>query len=1146
MAGDYRQTLGRPGLQAFLWTQFLGAFNDNVCKMLVTFLTIESFVRSSNSSATVSDPAKAGAALVGAVFILPFLLVSGYAGHLADVVSKRRILIGAKWLEVAAMVAMIPALMLAARGVIWPSLGILFLMALQSTVFSPAKYGLVPEAWPADDLSRANGLLEMSTFVAIVLGTAIGGELFQSWRGEPWVTGGVLIVLALIGTAASYGIPATNPARAHAPFSINPLAEVTAGVRRLATNRNLFMTVVGLSFFWFLGALIQLAVLPLGLEELGAGEAASARLFTALALGIGAGSLVAGRLSGDKIELGLVPIGGFGMGLFSLVLVGVVPAYWGVFAALCALGFAGGWFAVPLNALLQQKPDASEKGRILATNNVANTVGILLASAVLYVLGDRLQWSASEIIAITGLFTLLATMYVLTILPDFFVRFVLWMLTHTIYRIRILGRPNVPERGPALIIANHVSMIDGALVGACVQRFIRFLVFGPYFRKPGIHWLLSRLYAIPVTAGHKQEVTAALERARAELLAGHVVCIFIEGAVSRTGNLLPVKRGFEKVVRGLDVPVIPVYIDRVWGSVFSFKRGRFFWKLPERLPYPVTVAFGAPLPATISGPEAHLALMELGAEAVAHRHEPTALLHTAFMRVARRRWRRLAIADSTGQRLTYGRALVGAMLLADLIRRRTPDESRIGLLLPASVGGALANLAVLMAGRVPVNLNFTVGPEVLRASVAQAGIRTMLTSRKFLTKAGLAESEGMVFLEDLRGDIGGLRKAVSLVAARVLPLALLRRRYGGAAVSASTATIIFSSGSTGVPKGVVLSHANVLANVSGLEQVFPIDADSCFIGVLPFFHSFGFTGTLWFPLLQACHVVFHPNPMDAKTVGELAGTFKGNMLISTPTFCHAYLRRCTPEQFAHLQYVVVGAEKLREPLAASFKTQFGVALLEGYGCTEMAPVVAVNRPDVQFGRHVQTGSKAGSVGHPIPGVAAKVVDQDTGDGPLFGQPGLLLVKGPNLMQGYLDQPERTAEVIRDGWYVTGDIAMIDEDGFLFITDRLSRFSKIGGEMVPHLKIEEAINALIGDFSCAVTAIPDPARGERLVAFYTRADLSPEMLWDQLCRTDLPRLWLPKREHLVPIAAIPTLGTGKVDLRRLREIALEYADERAVG
>jgi acyl-[acyl-carrier-protein]-phospholipid O-acyltransferase/long-chain-fatty-acid--[acyl-carrier-protein] ligase len=320
--------------------------------------------------------------------------------------------------------------------------------------------------------------------------------------------------------------------------------------------------------------------------------------------------------------------------------------------------------------------------------------------------------------------------------------------------------------------------------------------------------------------------------------------------------------------------------------------------------------------------------------------------------------------------------------------------------------------------------------------------------------------------------------------------------------------------------------------------------EDCFIGVLPFFHSFGITGTLWFPLLQGCRIAFHPNPMDAKTIGELAEEHRGSMLISTPTFCQSYLRRCTPEQFAHLKYAIVGAEKLREPLASSFRERFGVPLLEGYGCTEMSPVVAVNRPDFGEARLRQVGTKPGSVGHPIPGVAARVVDQHTGEGPLFDREGLLLVKGPNLMAGYLDQPERTAEVMRDGWYVTGDIAKMDEDGFIFITDRLSRFSKIGGEMVPHVKVEDAINAILGEACSAVTAVPDEARGERLVAFFTRADVTPESLWEQLCQTELPKLWLPRRENLVHVEAIPTLGTGKVDLRALRQLALARVNVEA--
>jgi acyl-[acyl-carrier-protein]-phospholipid O-acyltransferase/long-chain-fatty-acid--[acyl-carrier-protein] ligase len=347
-----------------------------------------------------------------------------------------------------------------------------------------------------------------------------------------------------------------------------------------------------------------------------------------------------------------------------------------------------------------------------------------------------------------------------------------------------------------------------------------------------------------------------------------------------------------------------------------------------------------------------------------------------------------------------------------------------------------------------------------------------------------------------------------------------------------------------VAKGVVLTHANILANVDSLDQIFPMERGDCFIGVLPLFHSLGFTGTLWFPLLQACPVAYHPNPMDAKTVGELAGAYRANMLISTPTFCQSYLRRCTPEQFAHLKYAIVGAEKLRQPLATAFAAKFGLTLLEGYGCTEMAPVIAVNRPDVQDGAESQVGTKFGSVGHPIPGVSVKVVDQDTGEGPLYGRPGMLLVKGPNLMAGYLNQPERTEEVVKDGWYTTGDIGMMDEDGFVFVTDRLARFSKIGGEMVPHLKIEEAINDILGESCTAVTAVPDSSRGERLVAFFTRADVTAGDLWERLCGTELPRLWIPKREDLIPVPSIPTLGTGKVDLRGLRQLALERTGNSA--
>jgi acyl-[acyl-carrier-protein]-phospholipid O-acyltransferase/long-chain-fatty-acid--[acyl-carrier-protein] ligase len=375
----------------------------------------------------------------------------------------------------------------------------------------------------------------------------------------------------------------------------------------------------------------------------------------------------------------------------------------------------------------------------------------------------------------------------------------------------------------------------------------------------------------------------------------------------------------------------------------------------------------------------------------------------------------------------------------------------------------------------------------------------------------------------------------------LLPARLLNRLYGSrqADAGSSLATVTFSSGSTGIPKGVMLTHRNILANVDAIRQLFELTSRDVLTGVLPFFHSFGFTGTLWLPLIAGCGVVYHANPMDASTVGELAERHRATVLMSTPTFCASYVRKCQKPQFAHLRYAIVGAEKLRAPIANAFREKFGLDLLEGYGCTEMGPVVAVNVPDVDDRGERQRGGRTGSAGHPLPGVVAKVVDPDTGEGPLFGKEGLLLVNGPSRMVGYLGEPEKTREALRDGWYVTGDIASIDESGFIHITDRLSRFSKIGGEMVPHMNVEERINALIGaEAASVVTSVADPSRGERLVAFYTDPNVAPHQLWEGLCHTDLPRLWLPKREDLHVIERIPTLGSGKVDLRAVRLLALQ--------
>jgi acyl-[acyl-carrier-protein]-phospholipid O-acyltransferase / long-chain-fatty-acid--[acyl-carrier-protein] ligase len=1124
-AHSYRDTLKRPGLQPFLWTQFLGAFNDNLFKIVASMLAVHA-VAASRAGRELS--------IVSAIFILPFLLFSGYAGQLADVYSKRTVLVVSKSLEIGAAALGLAAF---AFGHLQLTYAVLFLIALQATFFSPAKYGILPEMLPDRDLSRANGVLEMSTFVAIVLGTAVGGYLFEAWRNHLWLIGVLVVAVAAVGTASSFGIPHVAAAAPGQRIARNPWGEIWTGITTLRRDRVLWLTVLGMSYFWFLGSLLQLVVILFGTEVMALTDTWVGVLTAFAAIGIGIGSLAAGRLSGDKVELGLAPIGSIGMGVFSIALARSGHSFPLAAINLTLVGFFGGLFAVPLNALLQQRSGGDEKGRLMATNNFMNMVAIMFASAALSLLSDRFRLAPDRILLVFGALTLLSSVYVLSVVPEFLIRFSLWLLTHTLYRIRIVGQENVPFRGPALLVCNHLSHVDGLLVGASVQRFIRFLVYRPYYEHWLFHRLLKTMNAIPIGAG--REALASIERAKQELRDGHIVCIFAEGSISRTGNMLPFKRGFERIVDGVDVPIVPVYLDRVWGSIFSFKGGRFFWKWPVRVPFRVTVAFGEPLPSQTSAASVRLALQTVGCELAMERRPADESLGCQFVRTAKHQWRSFSMADAGTGRMTFGHVLVAALLLSRWARRRFPNESKIGLLLPASVGGALANIGLSLAGKMPVNLNFTAGRQSMAAAIDRCGIRTIISSRRFLSKAAIDAPDGTIYLEDAIKEFGRGAKLGMFITAALLPAWAINRLFVERADGDGLATVIFSSGSTGIPKGVMLSHRNILANVDAIGQVYDLNADDVLVGVLPLFHSFGFTGTVWLPTVSGFGVVYHANPMDAKTIGELAAEYRATVIISTPTFCASYVRKCEADQFKRLRYAIVGAERLRESTAAAFKQKFGIDLLEGYGCTEMAPVVAVNVPDVEDGRERQRGTRAGSVGHPLPGIAAKIVDPNTGEGPLFGREGLLLVKGPNRMLGYLDEPARSAEVLRDEWYVTGDIATIDDAGFIQITDRLSRFSKIGGEMVPHMRVEEQIQTFVSDqHTAVVTGVADDVKGERLVAFYTDPAVTPHQLWERLCQTELPRLWLPKREDLRYVETIPTLGTGKLDLRGIRQLAID--------
>lgn len=1123
--------LFRKSFGSLTLTQFLGAFNDNALKQICMLMAVNLLIQ---EGTTAGYQIQAAAT---ALFALPFLVFSTTAGQIADRFSKSTVIVVVKILEVAIMV-------LAALGIIYQHFGViltsLFLLSTQSTFFSPAKYGIIPELLDRSRMSKGNGLIQTTTYVAILGGTAAAGVLLTSFSDQTWILGLILIGNALAGCVASLFIDSQPVADPERSLLRSPLSALSESLGYILKDRFLFLSMLGFSYVWFAGSVLMINMNVYGMKVMGLNETWTSLLIVVLAAGLGAGCLLAGRWSGDGIEPGLVPLGAVGMGTGLLVFLALPHGVWTTGILLFVTGVFGGLFLIPLQTTLQERPSADKKGSVLGTTNVFSFTAVLLSAAFYVMAVEQLAMTSADVMVTLGVMTIVAGAGMVVAIPRFFVRFVLWLLVHTIYTIDVRGRENIPDEGPALIVANHVSYADGLLIGASMDRFVRFLTFAPLFRLPLIGSFLRMMKMIPVDPRSPGKVKKAMNRAKQHLREGELVCIFAEGQITRTGQLLGIRRGVEKLGAEENVPVLPVHLDEVWGSIFSFERGVFFWKVPERIPYPVTISFGEPIRGEVTRTQVRESIQSLGADAAEERIRDDDPLPTKFIRTARRYFWRMASVDSIGTGpIRYGTLLVMTFAMTRRLSAVLPEDSeRVGVLLPPSVPGAVVNLALAVMGKVSVNLNYTTGDEVMANCVEKADLDRVITSQQFLNKIDVDVPVETIFARDLRDSMTWYEKITGVLLA-LLPASWSMGLCSDIESNDDVVTVIFSSGSTGEPKGIELTHGNILANVQSLQQVASLDGEDRMMAILPFFHSFGYTGGLWLPFIMGIGTCYHYDPMDAGTVGDMMEEYEGSIMIGTPTFLRMYARRCDPEQFKHLRLPVCGAEKLKESVAEQFHDQFGIWPLEGYGCTEMAPAISVNLPDVEIdGSVFQKARKQGSVGRPLPGVAVRIVDPDTGETLDDGEEGLILTRGANRMKGYLNQPERTEEAFRGDWYVTGDIGRIDSEGFLHITDRLARFSKIGGEMVPHVKIEEHLEQIgvSEEVEFAVTGISDDRKGEKIIVLYTPSDLTADQLIDHLEDCDLPRLWLPDARNVYQVEEIPKLGTGKLDIQAVKETA----------
>jgi len=740
--------------------------------------------------------------------------------------------------------------------------------------------------------------------------------------------------------------------------------------------------------------------------------------------------------------------------------------------------------------------------------------------------------------------------FLATLLYPFF-----WIILKLLYRVRVVGKEHVPTSGPALIVCNHVSWLDGLFIYVNAPRRVRFLVWAPYLKTPFLRWLLKLGRVIPISSdGGPRQIVEAIRHASEALRRGEVVGIFAEGGITRNGFLLPFKRGMEQILKKAEAPLIPACLDRLWGSIFSYRGGKLLWKWPRQLPYPVTLSFGPPLPPQTPAWQVRQAVQVLMADSFnlrKHEHKP---LHRQFLREACVHPFRPCLLEpgKTGRRLNYLEALTGAVCLSRHLRPHVGEAPMVGLLLPTVVAGAVTNIAVSLLGKTAVNLNYTASQESIASAIQQCQIRTVFTSRLFRKKIedklrmDFGPGVEIVELEEVGKHITKMGRIATYLGLMLLPRVITEYAWLrlGRHKATDLATVIFSSGSTGEPKGVMLSHHNLVSNIESVAQAIDILPTDRLLAVLPLFHSFGYCVCFWLPIIAGASSVFYPDPRQGKDVGEACREFQATIYATSPTFLRFVLRRCEKADFASLRLLITGAEKLPAALRDEFKDKFGIEPQEGYGTTELSPVVAVNIPDTEKDGVRQIGGKPGSIGQPIPGVAVKIVDPETEQPLPPGEPGMLLVYGPNVMEGYLGKPELTKSVMQDGWYVTGDVARMDEDGFLFITDRLSRFSKIGGEMVPHLRIEDELHKILGTTErvFAVVGLPDEKKGERLVVLHT-ACATLHDVQAKLATSGLPNLWIPDERNYHLIDEMPVLGSGKLDLQRLRQLAVEKEGEK---
>ena len=1104
-------------------TQFFGALNDNLFKNALLMLVT---IRMAEQADVLSN-------IIAALFIVPFFLLSATAGEVSDKYDRSKI---ARYLKMIELILMLGVGVVYLMQSILGLVALLALMGAQSAFFGPVKYALLPQLLKPDELVSGNAYVEASTYIAILLGLILGTLIPISSIIL------LLILLAVIGLIAAWSIPETKPVRPKAQISKNILHAMKETMTVVWQNKIVFRSVLGATWFWTIGAFMAVQIYPLTGTILGGTNTVITFFLILFSIGVACGSLVCGKLMKGYVHATYIPLCTLVMGICFFVLyilttnypTPAIPVDWIRFfeqpraismsLTLFILAFFGGLYIVPLNAMMQAHAPGAYTATVIGGNNILNAFGMAVISFVsAFLLSCGL--TIPHLFLLVALASVGVFFYVCQLLPDALLRSVLQGLLGALFRVELTGIQNFRKAGKrVLIVANHTSLLDGLLIATFMPDRITFAINTEWAKKWFIKpfGLLVDLY--PLDPTNPMAVRSLINEVKND----KKVMIFPEGRISVTGGLMKIYEGAGVVAQKANARILPVRINGAQFSKFSYLKHKLKTRLFPKINMTILPPQKIEMPENIVGREQRhyisLRLYDLMAEMMYASSNIDEHLFVSLLNSAQLHGKTHKIAEDIARRPMSYRALIQkAYVLGQAYQTATSGEERVGLFLPNGLANVVSFFALQSIDKVPVMLNFSQGVQQIVSCVQTVCLKTVITAHQFIEMAHLEHLEQamknagvqMIYLEDFAKQISLSDKLIGL------SRSLIRQKPKHTAED--TAVILFTSGSEGMPKGVLLSHKNLQANRYQITSIMSFNTTDVFFNALPMFHSFGLSVGTVIPVLSGIKTFFYPSPLHYRIVPELVYDTNATIICGTDTFFNGYGRMGHPYDFFNIKYAVVGGEKLKETTADLWMKKFGVRILEGYGSTETGPVLSLNTP---------MNMKSGTVGRLLPHICCEIK-------PVSGidEGGQLFVQGDNIMQGYM-KAEAPGELqpTRDHWYDTGDIVVRDEDGFIAIRGRAKRFAKIAGEMVSLTSVEQVVDKLYPGSIQGIITEPDAKKGEQLILVTDCDTTTVSDLRTFFKENGFSELWIPKR--VIYMKQPPVLGTGKFDYQTAKKMLAE--------